>query len=371
MRRFALRSAAAAVLASIACHAPAEEYLPGESVTFDPASGEYVFTYTAIEVDESGEERKVPAVSRYEPETRIEPLMASSFKRVGEHIQYRYRVRNAASAPRAFTGFNVDGLSNLSAGAPVITSRAAAIEARRAGTLDELMRSCNRAVISAANWRGFCASQNSLGVAWYVPDADAAGLLGLQPGATASPFGFDSTDLPGILAAKFSGDSRGWGQTRDPTPGDFDRHEISEALERDIMRIAYEDDIERYVAVPMLASSLDVTALLAALREHVLGWDAALMEADVASNVSASLAAAGSAHQRGDRQAAKKALQDARQSLARKYGDLDAAHPEDDPTGTHSPQEPAAAKAWLAKHDRRLAARVLSFDLKAVEARIR
>lgn len=369
MHRFAVVAAAAAI-ACFAGLAASDGYLPGESVTFDAASGEYVFTFTLLEVDESGSPRAVSATSRYEPRTRIEPLIQSAFKPAGDRIEYRYRLKNGIAAARAVIGFNMDGLSDLIASTPVITNRAAANEARKAGTLDTLMRNCKRAIVSPPGWRAMCAVQSSLRVGWLAPTMELDGAEGLQPGFVAMPFGINSRDLPGVSVGQFRGYSRGWGETRDPIPGDFDRHEISDALERNITRIAHEDSVERFVAVPMFANTLDVPALLAALRQHVLSWDATLMDTDVAAQVSSSLAAAASAYQRGERQATNKALHDARQVLARKYGDLEGVHPEDDPTNSDASQDPSSARQ-LAKHDRRLAARVLTFDIKALEARIK
>lgn len=297
-----------------------------EGIAFDLETANYVITYEA-----GGEDTPRGLYQTiYTPATRINPVVKSHFKKE-EHsgaIAYSYRIKNGK-----------DSKQNIEILIVVVSNAYAGLE-------------------SPKRWNGLLAPEVPLGsgfrIGWsYAGDED---LGGLAPGASLAGLGFKSSDLPGIGIMQLIG----------ATPiqayaGDGPSQEISDQ----ITELDRKDFVPRHVTLPKIPvpSPFDAAAVLTSLRKHVKEdiVSMKLIEQDFAAKLDRGFGDAVEAASRGNTEGLRHELKALRHML-KGYGE-----PEKDDDGHEDGIKTGDWPHPIAK----LAARVLDFDLKYIEKRVK
>lgn len=306
-----------------------------EGVEFDSDTGNYIITYEAA--DELRPQGLYQTV--YIPATKINPAVKSRFKeeeRTGA-ITYGYKVKNGK-----------DSKQNLQILIVIVSNVYAGLESPR-------------------HWDGLLAPEVPLGagfrVAWSY--AGGEGLGGVTPGASLGGLGFKSGDLPGVGIMQLMG----------ATPIlAFVGYGPSQEIEDKIKKISKKDYVPRPIALPKIPvpSPFDAAAVLTSLRKHVKEdiVSMKLIEQDFAAKLDQGFGDAVEAASRGNTEGLRHELKALRHML-KGYGEPEeadhAAKKREDDDGH---EDRIKTRDWphpIAK----LAARVLDFDLKYIEKRLK
>lgn len=316
-------------LLAIVALAQSQSVLSQESISRDPITGDYTISYFATE--DNGNQMLRQTV--FVPSTKISPSIRSEFefKHAGS-VAYRYTLKNGAGAPQAIQVFT------LGSAVGVKTSSTAS-----GG------RSNDGRIFTPAPWTVLTsAKQNGLlRIVWRYPDAGGLWPTQAQPG-----FGFESTGLPGIVAAGVAGnapDFAGLGENG------FDP---DSALGKQLQQLVMHDYVDVWVAAPAipLTSPVNPTAVLTQLRTHVATWPSEqLIDQSTESNLDALFQAAIAALSQGNTQQAAQALRAVRRSIAPLHGE---ARDEDEGPAREKSNGRGGSMSYA------LAARVLSFDVR-------
>ncbi|MDB0510873.1 hypothetical protein LBW60_16480 [Ralstonia solanacearum] len=305
-----------------------------QSITFDPTSGDYTISYYAS--DDSG--NQVLRQTVFVPSTKIRPAIRSEVEaRHDGSVVYRYALKNGANAPQAIQVFTLD---------PVIGVKTQVLASGRRAAHGEISTPQPWTVLTTAK------ANNALRVVWRYPGAGGLWPTQAQPG-----FGFESTSLPGIVAAGVAGNAPDF-----PGLGE-DGFDSESTLGQQLQQLVMHDYVDVWVAAPAisLTNPINPTAVLTQLREHVAAWQSQkLIDQSLAAGLDSAFQAALAALAQGNTQQAVQALRAARQSISLFHGD-----------GQDEDEGPAEdrQKEYGSKSSA-LAARVLQFDLRYLVHRL-
>lgn len=328
-----------------------------EGIVFDPASGNYIITY------EAGDEFTPTGMyqSIYVPPNKINPILKSKFKLTpGGGIAYRYMLRSGTDSQQNIGMFDLLVTSakgaSISTNAPNYPRSPDPMETAQALSADAR----KVAVGTPAGWRGFVSpnfSGTGLGIGWS-PKREIE-TDGLPPGKSQGGFGYESQDLPGIGLAGIMGAAptlafAGYG------PDEGTREQLSEIRKK-------HGGVTRPAAVPTfpVPNPFDAAILLEDLHKHakVDLVKFKLIDPVYAAQLDPWFTAAIDAAKRGNADGLRHQIKELRRRLKREHPDVDG-EDEGDEFGEKDEKKPNA------RIDR-LAARVLDFDLKYIDKRVK
>jgi len=323
--------------------------LPGESIVFDPTSGNYVVNYLGL--DDSGDS-DVPTIPRqaiFVPATKIYPIVGSVFKLRETEVVYSYHLSNGSNSPQSLISFIIDPASDIVSSSP-LPKRRQDIAISAIEQLDKIGRA---ALSTPRNWDGivWTSDAGGLRIAWgySLLKTPSAGLIA---GSSQDGFGFSSKDIPGIGVAQFRG--------RTPVFGFVDEGPIGE-IKNQLRNLRQNNFVPRNIAVPTIAVPVpfDAAVLLDSIRAEVATWPAKqLLDPAYAAQLDRYLAAAADGYRHKQTKTCKEHAENLRQMLAKEHHFLD--HDDEDNEDT---EEHKRATRFTID---RLAARVLDFDLRYV-----
>ncbi len=300
-----------------------------EGVVFDVKSGNYFVTYK----DSYGEYNEII----FEPATKIDPTLKSKFKQIDARgaIVYDYKLKNGNQSKQNIDMFLVH-VSSVNTGS-------------QAGP---------------KNWDGRAIptlTDTNLRLSWTYESSEDLG--GLKPGKTANGFRVESNDLPGIALVEVKGASQ------PPTwLGHFP--DISTPVGSQVNELIVKDFLPRPAAVPLIPvpNPFDAAAVLTSMQKHV-NQDLVsmkLIDPAFASQLDRLFQTAIAAAKGGNTVALKGNLKDLRRMLKSEHADAD--REDDQDWDNDDGKEKKKDKSRLID---KLAAKVLDFDLKYIEKRIK
>ena len=327
--------------------------LPGEGIVRDPVSGNYTATYWSE--DDDGKDWQETAVLK--TATKIDPTVRSTFKHAdGWSIRYSYTIKNGSAAKQAINNFDLDGLPMY----VVLLNTTPLLGSGNVVLMESLDSSL---LVPNSKWSGFGGRDGqALNIGWLYESWDYSTkshntAAGIQPGETASGFGYASPDLPGVFVAKLTGNTSYHhfdytGPSPDPYKSD---------IGKEMAKISNNDFIPRNVAAPLIIipNQYDAAIVLDRIRTHVATWPAKqLVDSVFASQLDRYLGAAAESFRLNQPKAGKEHIDTIRKMLAKEHRHVD----NDDEDDDDSPEHKHATRLTID----RLAARVLDFDLRYV-----
>jgi hypothetical protein len=325
-----------------------------QGITLDPATGDYTITYFAT--DNNGNERL--RQTTFVPKTKIKPTIRSEFE--SDHmvrIKYRYTLTNRAGAAQAINLFVLDPVSSI------ITSQVIpqVIPTDSQGIVDraKVMIRAEKDIRTPALWEpsmtdsrkeGF--RQGGFRIGWGFHDAAA----GLWPSTKQPAFGFESSDLPGLVNAEVAGNGpagQGLGENGPDSDEDSD-------FARQYDYLIIHDYVDVPVAVPAIKPStpVDLKDIASQLQAHVRTWPALhVMDQATASKIDALLQQTIVALTASDARAASASLKAVRQLLRQSHPGYEA---DDDRNDDNNRDQASNTGRPVSK----LAAKVLGFDVQ-------
>lgn len=348
-----------------------------ESVVYDTDTGDYFFTYTDIDSPAPPGGRVVTYKSTYVPHTKIDPVVKSYFKfNIVDDVVYRYTIKNNRKARQNVSSFGVlvtslkgttfstntpallkshyDDMANLPAG-----EHARRVAESLAAAHDDA-RKANASTPPGWSGRiGPAVSRTGLVVRWNPEPFEEE--LSLAPGKHIDGFGYTSQDLPGIGTAVLRGYAPvfGWKNRGGPT------NDTVRWVANDIMKKS--QSLDRYVAVPTFTvpNPFNAATLLERLQKHakVDLVRFRLIDSAFASQLDPAFIAAIDAARRSDINGARYQIKELRRALKQEHHDADKEHESDEIEDDDLPISPARID--------KLAARVLDFNLKYVDQRLK
>jgi hypothetical protein len=358
-----ISSAAFGLMLSAAFVLPATGASPTAQKQFDPATGDYLITYTR---EDGGTSTMI-----FEPRNKVVPFVSSTFA-LGQdgRVQYMYRATNTLQSRQDLFSLGVSPVSDLSGASLIKTCQ----DPRRGSEKLALQRQANQSVVRPLNWRSSVGDLNAAlcseggdrtilyRVHWsnFVESSQRA----MGPGQAERGLEFRSADLPGIGKAQVSGLA-----SRDNEfPEDVSENEALNAIFNELTSATH-IFVSRRAATPTfpVAGAFAPSPVLQAIRDHITTWpQQQLMDQGVWAAVDGLLASAISASKKGNIAGAIGNLTQLRLELRKKFADLDRTTVQDDPKPGEIPADTAAYQSFLAVHDQRLAAKVLDFDVAFV-----
>jgi hypothetical protein len=327
-----------------------------EGIVFNPASGNYIITYEAE--DELRPRGMYQTI--YVPPNKINPVLRSKFKLTPNgDVAYRYMLKNGKDSQQNLISLGI--LVTSAKGATISTIAPKYRETQTpAETALALSQDARKVVVDTPpGWDGG-ASPNfhgtGLNVGWSYWDEK---VTGLPPGKSQGGFGYESADLPGIGLAGMRGRTpilafAGYGPSQ----------EISEQLNEIRKKTS---GVTRPAAVPMffVATPFNAAALLERLQHHakVDLVKFQLIDPAFAASFDPWFTAAIDAAKRGNPEGVRYQIKELRRLLKQEHHDADK-EDESDETEDEQKNKP---KARIDK----LAARVLDFDLKYIDKRLK
>lgn len=338
------RPVVAALLSVISLAAWAED-----SLVYDPASGNYVLTYCC---DDQG----AVDVVTLEPETKIEPAITSTFRRLSSGVEYGYSIRLSASSRQPLAMYVFDEVLPTSVPSlPANNPTEGALAAYKTAS----------ASAAPSGWTSFQRRKNTgkVRVGWR-RNLETP----FTPGSAQGGFTFTSTHLPGVGVVQLVGDGATW-----EFGGEGPDHDspVMGAL-RTLRRNQH---VPRFGAAPLIAISTPYSApgVLRSLRDHVdqiQQWT--LWNGETASAVKALLSEAIGLLEAGGRDPeAVVALGKVKAKLREKFPAIDLANQAEAVPPGVVPLNPVDEIVKLVSdYDRLLAARVVDFDVDDVINRV-
>jgi hypothetical protein len=272
-----------------------------------------------------------------EPATKIDPTLKSKFKLSDSvnTVVYEYKLRNGPKAKQDIRML-LTLVSNIS-GNPT-------------GPLD---------------WDGRIVptfTDSNLFLSWTYEDKDAKvlPLRGLAPGKTADGFKVESNDLPGVVMIKVKGNAR-------HTTWLGNVPSIDTEVGQKVVLLGSMDHIPELAAAPVISvpTPFDAAVVLTAIQKHLAQElvRRKLVDASLAGQLDQLFQAAIVAAKGGNTAALKSNLKALRQLLKEKHGEIDK---EDD----DKDDDKDIDKNYVKARDKKLAAKVLDFDLKYIQRRL-
>lgn len=322
--------------------------LEGETIVFNPATGNYLITYWNSTDDTF---RQVTFI----PSTKINPTLDSKFKlEQDSNVHYRYALISERDSQQDIVSFILDPVNSVATSLPDIP-----LNAPPGKIMDDMDKVANY-FNTPSPWEAFMYysdGQMAFRMGWGTKVAN-----GLQPGSKAA-FGFKSRDLPGIIKAQMSSfalnnENVPSGET-DADDGGFGQ-QYHELLTKDY--------VTRPAAVPTIAvpNPFNAPVLIGRIQTQMHTWvGMKLLDATFSFQLDRDLTAAANAYHFNQLKAGKEHIQTLRKMLKKEHEDADKGDEEED--GKHEGKSDDKNKRILVD---RLAARVLDFDLKYVLKRM-
>jgi len=300
------------------------------TIVLDPNTGNYILTYRGHEYDTGAEPlRRVIFV----PATKIAPAVKSKFKLKDlDLVAYHYKIRNESTSQQALSGF----FANAS-------------------------QANETSQVTPQNWRGSVNpnySVTSVRLSWSYRRQLAGD--GLKPGSSQAGFWIESSDLPGIGVMRLRGAT--------PTLA-FPDEGPDQGLTDKLDDLTHPDNnsVPRLAAVPRvsLPTPFNAAVVLGSIQQHVDADMVSMQLIDPALLVliDRGLTQAIAAAQGGNTPSLLHEIKKLRQLLKQEHADVD----KDDDSDWDDHDKEKKTKPRIDK----LAARVLDFDLKYVEKRVK
>jgi hypothetical protein len=333
--------------------------LPGESIVFDPVSGDYTFTYW--------DEQEPASFEKYTliPSNKIDPVVKSDFKLGGNGvIDYRYTVKNGERSKQPLIVFALDPVSDIISSIPLPKSES---ELRaNINRLPEFFAEGNQAVKAPnSDWDGSAdvslSGADGLRISWlYNAEIETDGL---QKNKTQGGFGFSSRDLPGMVMAQLEGNAPMTGYSGEgPDPAISDLSAKLLELEKNTRHVP------RNAAVPTIAvpTPFDPAVTLERIQTHMHTWiGMQLLDPAFSAQLDRYFQSAISAYRLNQPKVGKKHIQTMRALIKKEHAGADREDDNDD-RGEKGDDDDKNKRALIDK----LAARILDFDLKYVTKRM-
>ena len=321
--------------------------LEGESIVFNPATGNYLITYLSSRDDKLHQITFIPA-------TKINPTIKMKLKLEQEGIvHYRYTLISGRNSQQVIVNILLDPVSSVQTPMPDIP-----LKAPPGKIMGDMMAAANY-FDRPALWHPMLAysdSQVSFRAGWYY-DSDTGGLA---PGGKAD-FGFKSRDLPGIIHAEVEG----YAPDSQEIPGEETQNAKDGGFGQQYTELVSKKNfVLRNVAAPTIAVPVpfDPAVTLERIQTQMHTWiGMSLLDATFSTQLDRYFQSAISAYRLNQPKVGKKQIQTMRELLKKEHADADR---EDD----RDEQGDEGDKTKRAMIDR-LAARVLDFDLKYVTKR--
>jgi len=335
------------LLASIAfCFLSPAFGLEGESIVFDPATGNYLITYLSSRDDKLHQITFIPA-------TKINPTIKSKIKLDQDGIvHYRYSLVSERDSQLVIRRFLFDPVISVTTSLPDIPLNAPP------GKIMEDMMNVATNFETSLPWRatmGYSEGGRTFRIGWYYNLRSG----GLAPGDKAV-FGFNSRDLPGIIKAEVHGyapDSREipGEETQNANDGGFGQQYTELVTKKNF--------VSRNAAVPAIAvpTPFDPAVTLERIQTQMHTWiGMKLLDASFSAQLDRYFQSAISAYRLNQPKVGKKQIQTMRELINKEHQDLgrDEEHESDKSQEKNDDRKSALID--------RLAARVLDFDLKYV-----
>jgi hypothetical protein len=325
--------------------------IEGESIVFDPATGNYLITHYS----EFGKKfEKLVFI----PSTKINPTLKSKFKQdEGEIVRYEYMLLSGRDSQQVTVGLLLDPVSSVTSSLPDIPLNASP------GKIMGDMMSVAKQFDTPALWystMAYSKGQMAFRIGWLIKVAN-----GLTPGSKAV-FGFRSLDLPGIIQARVDGYA--------PNSQEIDGEEIPDSPKetgddpfwKQYFSLMNNDFVRRFAAVPTISvpEPFDAAVLLERIQTQMHTWIGMnLLDATFSSQLDRSFQSAISAYRLNQPKVGKQQIQTMRALIKKEQPNLgqDEEHESDKSQGNDDNK-----KALID----RLAASVLDFDLEYVTKRM-
>jgi hypothetical protein len=326
---------------------PSAFALDGESIVFNPVTGNYLITYLNSTDDSFRQVIFIPA-------TKINPTLKSELnvEQVGS-VQYSYTLMSGRDSQQDIVSFLLDPVSSVTSSLPDIPLNAPP------GKIMDDMADVASFFETPAPWEafmGYSDGQMAFRVGWGTKVAN-----GFRPGSKAV-FGFKSRDLPGIIKVEIHGYAPGSkyipSGEADPEDGGFGQ-QYTELVTKN-------NFVPRYAAAPAIAlpSPFNAGLTLERIQTQMHTWiGMGLLNSTFSSQLDRYFQSAISAYRLSQPKVGKKHIQTMRELVHKEYPDMgrDEEHESEKSQGKDDEKK----SAMIA----RLAARVLDFDLKYVMQR--
>jgi hypothetical protein len=329
--------------------------LEGESIVFNPRTGNYLITYHSSEDDSFHQVVFVPA-------TKIVPTLKSHLNSDGKGtIHYRYTLISGQGSQQSIVQLILDPVSSVKTPLPDVPLDTppvrAPVDSLKVVQITDQMWNSAKYFDTPSQWQASMAyskGQKTFGISWYY-DSDAGGL----PPASKALFGFNSRDLPGIIEVAISG----FAPNSQDIPGEEGQDPNDGGFGQQYTDLISNNFVPCPAAVPAIAvpNPFNAATLLNSIQTQMHGWIAMnLLDATFSTQLDRSLAAAINAYGHNQPKASKENIEELRRMLRREHANLD------------SENESTEKKDSDAKHAQiaLLAARVLDFDLNYVLQRM-
>lgn len=318
----------------------------GESIVFNPATGNYLITHYS-EFDKKFEQLI------FIPATKINPMFQSKFKlEQNGVIKYEYTLINGPDSRQMIRRFILDPVSSVTSSLPDIP-----LNAPPGKIMADMMNVASHFDTPPAPWRammGYSTGEMSFRISLGYRQETG----GLAPGSKVA-LGFKSLDLPSIIQAEIYAYA--------PSSQEIDGEELPDAEDggfgQQYFALIRNNFLRRYAAVPTIAvpSPFDAAVTLERIQANTHTWiGMKLLDVTFSSQLDRSLTAAADAYRRNQLKAGKDHIQDVRLLLKKAYTDLENQDIVDEETGNN--QGAQFKNGMIA----RLAARVLDFNVKYV-----
>jgi hypothetical protein len=316
--------------------------LEGETIVFNPTTGNYLITYLN---SRDGTFHQVTFV----PATKIKPTIKTQFRQLREgEIHYGYTLASSGGSKQDIVLLIVDPVSSVTTSLPDVPLNAPT------GKIMDAMDDVAGHFDTPALWDATMAYSDgrmSFRIGWSTKVAN-----GMHPGRQAV-FGFKSRDLPGIIESEVYGyapDSQEIsGEEIDDEDGGFGQ-QYMELVDK-------KNFVGRNAAVPAIAvpAPFDAAILLDRIRTQVATWPGKqLLNPAFAAQLDRTMVAAANAFRHNQPKAGREHIESLRRLLEHEHKYLDHDDEDNDDTAEHK----AATRFTID----RLAARVLDFDLRYV-----
>jgi len=231
--------------------------LEGESIVFDPATGNYLITYLSSRDDKLHQVTFIPA-------TKINPTIKSKLKlEQGEIVNYGYSLISGRDGQQVIRLLILEPVSSVTTSLPDIP-----LNAPPGKIMDDMMNVANY-FDTPALWNasmGYSDNGTTFIIGWGYNLKTG----GLTPGDKAT-FGFNSRDLPGIIQAEVKGyapDSKEipGEETQDANDGGFGQQYTA--------LVTKNNYVSRNAAVPTIAvpTPFDPAVLLERIQNQMHTW---------------------------------------------------------------------------------------------------
>ena len=314
----------------------------GESIVFNPTTGNYLITYFS---DHNQKFKQIIFV----PATKINPTIKNKLKLDSDGVvHYGHTLTSADNSLQVIRMYILDPVSSVTTRLPDIPLNAP--PGKIAEDMDDVANYFDTPRLWSASM-GYSDGQMSFRIGW----SRSLKTGGLTPGSQAT-FGFKSRDLPGIIQAEVYGyapDSQEIHEEMDNGDDDFGQ-QYEELVSR-------KNFVGRNVAVPAITvpAPFDAAILLDRIRTQVATWPGKqLLDPAFATQLDRSMVAAANAFRNNQPKAGKEHIESLRKLLDHEHKYLDHDDEDNDDTAEHK----AATRLTID----RLAARVLDFDLRYV-----